>query len=123
MTTASARTNAIGNAIFGGDSGIGDIGCKTDQFKIDKADGGSSLFLSADSYSYEESKKLGDLLSHSVDSIQIIGQSIFENGTNLSQVVGLFLFAEGNRNHWEIRTTDTRYMCLQNRVYSRKIVK
>ena len=121
MTTANARTNAIGRTISGVESALGEMMCKTDQFKINQADGKSHLFLEYDRYEKKSSVQLGDLLSHSISSIQIIGQNIFENGTHLTQVVSIFLYVEGKRNHWEIRTKDTRFMCLNKRVYSRKI--
>lgn len=121
MVTASARTNAIGHTVSGMESAIGGLMCKTDQFKISRADGKSHLFLDGELYKKKNSVQLGDLLSHSISSIQIMGQNIFENGGHLAQVVAIFLYVDGKRNHWEIRTKETRFMCINKRVYSRKI--
>ena len=121
MVTASARTNAIGHTVSGIDSAIGGLLCKTDQFKINRPDGRSNLFLDSKLYNKYSSLQLGKLLNHSISPIQIIGQNMFENGAHLTQVVTILVHADGKRNHWEVRTKGTRFMCVNNRVYSRDV--
>jgi len=119
MVTAAARTNAIGHTVSGIDSSMGDMS-KTDQFKIHSADGKSDAFKDLSYFHRTRKCVLGDVLSHKNDDLQIIGQSIFENGVGLREKVEIYLFQEdkNKKNIWEVRTKTRRYMCLQNRVYS-----
>ena len=123
MVTASARTNAIGHNVSGLDSWIGNLVCKTDHFKICRADGGDSVFRDGGDFILSRHALLGDILSDPVDDIQIIGQHMFENGTRLTQKIELWLFVDSKKNCWEVRANDRRLMCLMKRVYARQIKK
>jgi len=121
VVTAAARTNSIGHTVPGIDSGFGDM-ARTEQFKIHCADGKSDAFKDADVFNRTRKCLLGDLMSHEVDDVQTIAQSIFENGLILTEKVELFVYSQSNnkKNLWEVRAKGKRYMCLQHRVYSTK---
>ena len=119
MTTAAARTNAVGNTISNIDAGMSDLFCKTSQFKVEHVCNKSSVFLDSNLFGRKSIVALGDILSHSTDFIQIIARHLFENGMNLRNEVSVYRHTDGGRHHWEIRTRKKRYMCKMNRVYSR----
>ena len=120
MTTARATTNGIGNIVSSID-GIGGINCKTDCFKIHVEEGSHAAFLDAGAYSLSDTTLLGDILNHSNDAIQTIGQHLFENGMVLTKEVDVFLLKVNRRNNWEIRVDGKRYICLVGRIYARAV--
>ena len=124
MTTAGARTNAVGKTISGIDSAIGGNTCKTDQFKIETASRGVTVFPDPAAYllmNRDATTRLGDLLHHNNNNVQLIAQLMFENGIGLTRVVGLYYRKDTKLKDWEIRTKTERFKAASGRVYVNKL--
>jgi len=124
MTTAGARTNAVGNAIDGA-SDI-DINCKTDQFKIDTSGRATSIFCLQDLLIPVRDGQnfcLGDLLSHPNDTIAIIADSLADSCVSLRSPCRIMEHTGIGKSstYIEVWTKDTRLMCVKGRVYGHKI--
>jgi hypothetical protein len=120
MTTAAARTDAIGNSVSGMDSGVGSTS-KTDHFKIEGHCGGSSMFLDIDAYKEVRACVMGDLLNHGKNWVQLIAAYMFENGMSLRTDVCIYALTDKKNKSGEIRTKQERFIVISGRVYAKHI--
>ena len=126
MATAQAITNSIGLPALE-DTDIGDL-CKTSHFTVEPVGrNNSNYFIDQDEFIYDSECKLGDLMHSSNDSLQLIASVMFETGESLRTILTTHYATVGHKKTakvrlWEVRIGSIRYIQVNKRVYSKKII-